>query len=125
PLTMLRVTDTTRFLVSEFGASGPGSIARLAGLVEPDVAVVLMVGLAHAGGFGSLEQTAQEKSELVRAARPGGTAVLNVDDPRVSAMRAVAEERGLSVVGFGQGAAADVRADDIEVDAAGTSCTIE
>ena len=44
PLTMLRVTDGTRFLVSEFGASAPGEIARLAGLVEPDVGVVLMVG---------------------------------------------------------------------------------
>ena len=44
PLTMLRVTDDTRFLVSEFGASAPGEIARLAGLVEPDVGVVLMVG---------------------------------------------------------------------------------
>ena len=42
PLTMLRVTPTTQYLVSEFGAAGPGSIARLAGLVEPDVAVVLM-----------------------------------------------------------------------------------
>ena len=52
PVTMLRITHETRYLVSEFGADGPGSIARLAGLVEPDIAVVLMVGLAHAGGFG-------------------------------------------------------------------------
>ena len=43
PLTMLRVTDSTRYLVSEFGASAPGEIARLAGLVDPDVGVVLMV----------------------------------------------------------------------------------
>ncbi|UWF76779.1 MULTISPECIES: UDP-N-acetylmuramoyl-tripeptide--D-alanyl-D-alanine ligase [Microbacterium] len=125
PLTMLRVTPTTRFLVSEFGAAGPGSIARLAGLVEPDVAVVLMVGLAHAGGFGGIELTAKAKSELVRSARPGGTAVLNLDDPRVAAMRAIAEERGMTVVGFGQGPAADVRARDIEVTASGTSCVVE
>ncbi len=44
PLTMLRVTYDTRYLVSEFGASAPGEIARLAGLVDPDVGVVLMVG---------------------------------------------------------------------------------
>ena len=124
PLTMLRVTGSTRFLVSEFGADGPGSIARLAGLVEPDVAVVLMVGLAHAGGFGGIEATARAKAELVQAARPGGVVVLNIDDPRVWAMRDIAAERGMSVVSFGQGSAAEVRAEDVVVSASGTSCTI-
>lgn len=124
PLTMLRVTESTRYLVSEFGAAGPGSIARLAGLVEPDVSVVLMVGLAHAGGFGSIEGTARAKSELVQAARHGGAAVLNIDDPRVWAMREVAAERDLTVVSFGQAEGADVRAEEIVVTASGTSCTV-
>ncbi|GAA2888602.1 UDP-N-acetylmuramoyl-tripeptide--D-alanyl-D-alanine ligase [Microbacterium esteraromaticum] len=125
PLTMLRVTPTTRFLVSEFGAAGAGSIARLAGLVTPDVSVVLMVGLAHAGGFGGIEATAKAKSELVSAARTDGTAVLNIDDPRVWAMRSLAEERGMNVVGFGQHPDAEVRADRIEVAANGTSAVIQ
>jgi UDP-N-acetylmuramoyl-tripeptide--D-alanyl-D-alanine ligase len=125
PVTMLRVTRNTRFLVSEFGAAAPGSIARLAGLVEPDIAVVLMVGMAHAGGFGGIEETAKAKSELVSAAKANGTAVLGVDDARVAAMRELAESRGMTVVGFGQGAAADVRAQGIEVTAAGTRCVIE
>ncbi len=120
PLTMLRVTDSTRYLVSEFGASGPGEIARLAGLVEPDVGVVLMVGMAHAGGFGGIEATFAAKSELVRAVRPGGLAVLNADDARVAAMAPIADERGLRVRWFGRGAGADVRADDVEVTASGT-----
>ncbi|GAA3944596.1 UDP-N-acetylmuramoyl-tripeptide--D-alanyl-D-alanine ligase [Microbacterium soli] len=124
PLTMLRVTERTRYLVCEFGAAGQGGIAHLAGLVEPDAAVVLMVGLAHAGGFGSIESTARAKSELLQVARPGGTAVLNIDDPRVWAMRAVAEDRGLAVVGFGQGEGAVVRAEDVVVTASGTSCTV-
>lgn len=125
PVTMLRVTHDTRFLVSEFGADAPGSIARLAGLVQPDVAVVLMVGMAHAGGFGGIEATAKAKSELVTAAIAEGTAVLNVDDPRVSAMREIATSRGMTVVGFGQSASADVRAHDIEVSASGTGSVIE
>jgi len=86
---------------------------------------VLMVGMAHAGGFGGIEATAKAKSELVAATRPGGTSILNADDARVAAMRSVAEERGLSVIWFGQGAAADVRARDIEVSASGTRCVIE
>lgn len=124
PLTMLRVTESTQYLVSEFGAAGPGSIAHLAGLVEPDVSVVLMVGLAHAGGFGGIEATARAKSELVQATRRGGTAVLNLDDPRVWGMREIAADRDMSVVAFGQGEAADVRAEDIVVSASGTTCTV-
>jgi UDP-N-acetylmuramoyl-tripeptide--D-alanyl-D-alanine ligase len=120
PLTMLRVTETTRYLVSEFGASGPGEIARLAGLVTPDIGVVLMVGMAHAGGFGGIEATFAAKSELVRAVRPGGLAVLNADDPRVAAMAPIAAEQGASVRWFGRTDAADVRAVDVEVTATGT-----
>jgi UDP-N-acetylmuramoyl-tripeptide--D-alanyl-D-alanine ligase len=124
PLTMLRVTPATRYLVCEFGASAPGEIARLAGLVTPDIGIVLMVGMAHAGGFGGIEATVAAKSELVSAVRPGGTAVLNADDPRVAGMAEIARDRGLEVVWFGRGASAQVRADDVRVDAAGTSCTV-
>ncbi len=124
PLTMLRVTRGTRFLVSEFGASAPGEIAKLAGLVEPDVGVVLMVGMAHAGGFGGIEATFEAKSELVRVLRRGGVAVLNADDPRVAAMAPIAAEQGVTVRWFGRGSDADVRADDVEVTADGTRCVV-
>ncbi|MBD3940727.1 UDP-N-acetylmuramoyl-tripeptide--D-alanyl-D-alanine ligase [Microbacterium sp. NEAU-LLC] len=124
PLTMLRVTESTRFLVSEFGASGPGAIARLAGLVDPDVAVVLMVGMAHAGGFGGIEGTFHAKSELVKSLRAGGVAVLNADDARVAAMAPIAAEHGASVRWFGRGTEAQVRADDVVVTASGTSFTV-
>ncbi|WP_106813697.1 UDP-N-acetylmuramoyl-tripeptide--D-alanyl-D-alanine ligase [Microbacterium timonense] len=125
PLTMLRVTAATKYLVSEFGASGPGAIARLAGLVDPDVSIVLMVGMAHAGGFGGIEGTFHAKSELVKALREGGVAVLNADDARVAAMAALAAERGATVRWFGRGpGATDVRADDVVVTASGTSFTV-
>ena len=120
PLTMLRVTASTRYLVCEFGADAPGQIARLAGLVTPDIGVVLMVGMAHAGGFGGIEETVKAKSELVRAVREGGIAVLNADDPRVAGMAPVARERGVDVRWFGTDASADVRAGDIVVSADGT-----
>ncbi len=124
PLTMLRVTDDTAYLVCEFGASAAGEIASLASLVTPDVATVLMVGSAHAGGFGGIEQTAAAKAELVASAAVGGVAVLNVDDPRVAAMQDLAYEHKLTVIGFGQADAARVRASELDVTAAGTSCTV-
>ncbi|MCT9819898.1 UDP-N-acetylmuramoyl-tripeptide--D-alanyl-D-alanine ligase [Microbacterium sp. W1N] len=124
PVTMLRVDDDTRFLVSEFGASKIGRIAELAGLVTPDIGVVLMVGLAHAGGFGGVELTQRAKTELVEAVRAGGVAVLNADDPRVAAMSAAADAGGVAVRWFGRSTAAEVRAEDVEVTASGTTCTV-
>ncbi|MEW1833370.1 UDP-N-acetylmuramoyl-tripeptide--D-alanyl-D-alanine ligase [Microbacterium sp. NPDC079995] len=124
PVTMLRVTEDTRFLVSELGASRPGRIAELAGLITPDIGAVLMVGLAHAGGFGGVEATQKAKTELVQALRRGGTAVLNADDARVAAMASAAENRGADVRWFGRGPSADVRAVDVDVTASGTTATI-
>lgn len=125
PLTMLRVTETTEFLVCEFGADAPRQIERLAGLVTPDVGVVLMVGLSHAGGFGGIEKTAVAKRELVEQIRPGGVAVLNADDTRVAAMEPAARDRGVDVRWFGTAESADVRAVDVAVTASGTDSALE
>lgn len=90
PLTALKVDVTTRYLVNELGARGLGHISWLCGIVKPTVAVVTNVGHAHLGEFGSVEVIAKAKSELVAALPPGGWAVLNADDPRVSAMAELA-----------------------------------
>ena len=82
PMTMLRADSTTRNLVLEMGARHIGHIGHLAGLVPPDIGVVLNVGRAHLGKFGSRDAIARAKGELVQGLVPGGTAVLNADDPR-------------------------------------------
>ncbi|MDR1355929.1 MAG: UDP-N-acetylmuramoyl-tripeptide--D-alanyl-D-alanine ligase [Propionibacteriaceae bacterium] len=86
PLTALRVMSDTKFLVSEMGASHVGEIAEYAKVVQPDVAAVLNVGLAHLGEFGSREHIAAAKAEMIQAVEPDGWAVLNLDDPLVAAM---------------------------------------
>ncbi|WP_167131584.1 UDP-N-acetylmuramoyl-tripeptide--D-alanyl-D-alanine ligase [Paramicrobacterium chengjingii] len=121
PTTMLRVTESTRYLISEMGASGPGHIAHLAAIAQPDIGVELKVGMAHAGGFGGIEQTAAAKTELVAALSADGVAILNRDDPRVVAM---ASQTPARVVWFGEHNEADVRAADINVTAAGTQFTL-
>lgn len=123
PLTMLRADTATRFLVLEMGARRIGHIAHLAGLVAPDIAVVLSVGQAHVGKFGSREAIATAKSELVRGLAPGGTAILNADDPRVAAMRALTDG---PVLTFGRAEHADVRVRDLALDRLGQpSFTLE
>lgn len=86
PLTATRCDDRTRFLVAEMGARGIGHVAHLCGITPPDVGVVLNVGHAHLGEFGSRDAIARAKGELVEAVPEEGWAVLNGDDPRVSAM---------------------------------------
>lgn len=86
PLTATRCDDATRFLVAEMGARGLGHVAYLCTVTPPTVAVVLNVGHAHLGEFGSQATIAQAKGELVEALGSDGWAVLNGDDPRVSAM---------------------------------------
>lgn len=121
PVSMLRITHDTRFLVVEMGASGTGHIAKLVSIAEPDVGVVLKVGLAHAGEFGGIEATQRAKSEMVTDLPATATALLNVDDDRVASMRAITDAR---VVGFGTSAGADYRIDGIETDRSGTRFTL-
>lgn len=118
PLTVLRVQEATRYLVLEMGADGPGNIAYLTRIAPPDVGVVLAVGTAHVGKFGSVDAIAATKGEMVAGVLPGGTVVLNADDQRVAAMASSAPA-DRQVVTFGTIPAADVRASDVEVDATG------
>ncbi|MFP5224122.1 MAG: UDP-N-acetylmuramoyl-tripeptide--D-alanyl-D-alanine ligase [Actinomycetota bacterium] len=115
PLTICSVEEDTDALVVEVGARGVGHIEQLMPLVRPDVSVVLNVGSAHVGEFGGLERTALAKSELVRGLGPDGVAVLNLDDPRTSAMRELAQR----VITFGEHPDAQVRMTGVRIDESG------
>ena len=116
PWTALRATEDTRFLVLEMSARGRGHIATLAAIAPPKIGVVLNVGTAHLGEFGSQEVIAQTKGELVEAlpdASEGGVAVLNADDLLVAQMAARTTAR---VVWVGSGDTAHIRAEDVRLD---------
>ena len=114
PLTVLRADQETRFLVVEMGARGVGHIASLCRIAPPDIAVVLNVGQAHVGEFGSPDVTAQAKGEIVEALSPDGTAVLNADDARVAAMASRTSARVLTFGEAGDVVLGEVRIDDGE-----------
>ena len=121
PLTVFKAGFDTRYLVIEMGATGIGHIRYLAELVRPDIGVVLGVGTAHAGEFGGVENIAVAKGELVEALPAEGTAVLNLDDARVSAMasRTKATVLGFSAQPDKAGQSAPVLAEDVELSAGG------
>jgi UDP-N-acetylmuramoyl-tripeptide--D-alanyl-D-alanine ligase len=111
PLTLTARTSATAYAALEYSARGIGHIAFLCGLARPHVAVVLNVGSAHLGEFGSVENIAIAKGELVEAAT--SLAVLNADDALVAGMAARTSHR---VVTFGTSTGADYRALDVAVD---------
>ncbi|MBF6496432.1 UDP-N-acetylmuramoyl-tripeptide--D-alanyl-D-alanine ligase [Nocardia cyriacigeorgica] len=113
PWTALRADESTRFLVLELSARGVGHIAALTEIAPPTIGVVLNVGTAHLGEFGSREAIAKAKGELVEALPATGLAVLNADDQQVAAMAARTDAR---VVMVGQAERAEIRATDIVLD---------
>lgn len=129
PLTSLRVNENTRFLIAEMGANHVGEIAMLTTIAPPDLSVVLKVGVAHLGEFGSVEKIAQAKSEIVRGLLPHGVAILNADDFRVASMSKLADQDkvrwfGLNVDNNGNFDASNngnyqLRAQDISLDESG------
>jgi UDP-N-acetylmuramoyl-tripeptide--D-alanyl-D-alanine ligase len=113
PWTVLRATTDTDYLVLELSARHPGNIAALAAIAPPSIAVVLNVGTAHLGEFGSREAIAATKAELPQAVPASGVVILNADDPVVAAMADVTAAR---VVRVARSSAADVWAQDVTLD---------
>lgn len=116
PLTLLRLTERTEILITELGTRGPGQIAELCAYVRPQVGVVTNVDVSHMEMFHSIEAIAEEKGALIEALPEGGTAVLNADDPRVSAM---ASKSKAEVLTFGTSPAAWLRGERISFDERG------
>src|ERR671917_56731 len=112
PLTPLGAPAGTQALVIEMGARGAGHVADLCAVARPTVGVVTRVAAVHTETFGTIDDVAKAKSELVAALPASGVAVLNAADPRVAAMARRTDAR---VVRFGEGG--DVRAEAVELDA--------
>ncbi len=110
PLTLLRLGPEHRAAVLEMGMYVGGDIAALAALARPSIGVVTAVAPVHLERAGSLAAIENAKAELVEALPPGGTAVLNHDDPRV---RDFGSRTRAPVVSYGLAAGADVTAEAV------------
>jgi UDP-N-acetylmuramoyl-tripeptide--D-alanyl-D-alanine ligase len=115
PHTVLKADEQTRFLVLEMGARGAGHLSYLCRIAPPRIGVVVNVGVAHIGEFGSVDAIADAKAELVQALPADGLAVLNADDPRVAAMAGQTAAAAVLVGETGQ----TLRAEDVTLDARG------
>lgn len=112
PITLLGAPDGTEVVVLEMGSRGVGHIRRLCEVGRPTVGVVTSVAAVHTELFGSIEEVAAGKGEVVESLPPSGTAVLNADDDRVAAMAGRTEARVLAYGDRGEVRAEEVVCDD-------------
>jgi UDP-N-acetylmuramoyl-tripeptide--D-alanyl-D-alanine ligase len=99
PLTVLAAPPGTEALVLEMGMRGPGQIAELTAIAEPDVGVITSVAPVHLELMGSIEAIAAAKAELIAGLRPGGTAIV----PAGEALLDVHRRDDVATVTFGPG----------------------
>ena len=85
PLSMLSMQNDTEVSVLEMGMSNRGEIEYLSRIAEPDIAIVTNIGSSHMEHLGSRENICHAKMEIVKGLRPGGTLLLNGDDPMLRA----------------------------------------
>lgn len=110
PITLLECDERTKFCILEMGARHKGDIARLCQIARPNIGVVLTVGSAHLGEFGSVEAIAETKSELIQSLDESGTAILGSYDKYTPKM---AELHNGRTILFGD--SQSIRAADIEI----------
>jgi UDP-N-acetylmuramoyl-tripeptide--D-alanyl-D-alanine ligase len=113
PWTVLRAGEDTDYLILEMSARHPGNIAALAAIAPPSIGVVLNVGTAHLGEFGSRDAIARTKGELPQAVPASGVVILNADDDAVAAM---AERTAARVVRVSRSPGVDVWAGPVTLD---------
>jgi UDP-N-acetylmuramoyl-tripeptide--D-alanyl-D-alanine ligase len=109
-------------LILEMGARYPGNIDELCEIAQPDIAVWTNVGKAHLETFKTIEVIAQTKAAIINHLKPGGTAVINSDDPRV--VNASLKKTGINVITAGL-ETGKVRAHSITYHAEGCRFVVE
>jgi UDP-N-acetylmuramoyl-tripeptide--D-alanyl-D-alanine ligase len=117
PLTILSAPTNLKYLITEMGMRGMNQITQLCSIAQPSIGVVTNVGHAHIGEVGSVENIAKAKSELIKALPADGVAILNADDPRVTAMRTITQA---TIFSYGFSSEADVRAEHVAINGNGT-----
>ncbi|MDI6756610.1 MAG: UDP-N-acetylmuramoyl-tripeptide--D-alanyl-D-alanine ligase [Endomicrobiia bacterium] len=85
PLSILGASGDEKYVVLEAGISVKGEMARMGAISSPDIVVMTNIGSEHLAGFTDLAGVFKEEMILLDFLRPGGVAVLNMDDERLSA----------------------------------------
>ncbi len=116
PLTACQIDENTQYFVAEMGADAKGDIEKLCRIVPPKISMIINIGMAHLGKFGSREAIADAKSEIFAALQEDGWAVLNADDDLIRKMRPKANIAAFSITGELPKAEISVTVENVEGD---------
>jgi UDP-N-acetylmuramoyl-tripeptide--D-alanyl-D-alanine ligase len=111
PMTVLEAPAATEALVLEMGMRGPGQIAELTAIAEPDVGLITAVAPVHLELMGSIEAIAAAKAELVAGLRPGGTAIVPAGETLLDAHR----RDDVTTITFGPGGDVEALPEGLEL----------
>lgn len=122
PITLFRMEESTQAAVVEMGMSNFKEISRMTAQVRPNVAVITNIGTAHIEFLGSVQGIRDAKLEILEGLQPGGTAVLNGDEPLLWCKK---NHLNVKTVYFGiENPECDVRAEHIVLEDDRVSFTI-
>ena len=125
PLSLANMQRATRFGVFEAGMNHPGELDLLTHLIRPHVAIVTTVAPVHLGFFRSVAEIADAKAEIFHGLEPGGTAILNRDNPYYDRLADHARDRGAKILSFGEAQEADARLTGVELGSDGSNVTAD
>ena len=125
PLSLANMPRTVRFGVFEIGMNHAGEIDALTRLARPHIAIVTTVAPVHLGFFPSVEAIADAKAEIFSGLEPGGTAIINRDNPYYERLKHHALNHGATIVGFGEARDAEARLRDVTLDPDGSNVSAD
>jgi UDP-N-acetylmuramoyl-tripeptide--D-alanyl-D-alanine ligase len=115
PLSLANMPKGTSYGVFEAGMNHAGEIDALTRLIRPHIAIITTVAPVHLGFFRSVDEIAEAKAEIFRGLEPGGTAIINRDNPYYDPLKRHALGHGAKIVGFGEARDARARLLDVEL----------
>ncbi len=123
PLTIFEMNEEHQVSVLEMGINHFGEMRKLSTVASPDICVITNIGVAHLEFLKTREGIMQEKTQMFQDMKPGGSVVLNGDDPLLSTIGPV---KGSDPIFYGLDLDKNaVYATDVEpLGLKGTSCTI-
>lgn len=110
PKTIFDMPNDTEVLVVEMGMDRAGEIDHLARLVQPDIAIVTMIGESHIEFLGSREKIADAKMEILHGLKLDGLFIYPADEELIVDRL----PESVKSISFGLDEAADVYATDIK-----------
>lgn len=122
PITVFAMPEDTKVAILEMGVNHFGEMRRLSSVASPDICVLTNIGIAHLEFFKTREGILQEKTEMIKDMKEGGSIILNGDDDLLAT---VGPMKGATPQFFGVGSDNSCYADQIQsLGLRGTACTI-